>query len=135
MVLSEVKGVDPSSFRAVAVVQMTICCSLAWHSHRIFADGSYGGVSGLIAGQADQLVSQLISTGAVAAWAFGAGLALFWLIRQTVGLRPTRAEELEGLDKPEHGVLASPEHPPHVVAAPLGAGTTNVATSGLASGC
>ena len=88
----------------------------------IFADGSYGGVTGLVVGEAEQLLAQLISMGAVAAWAFGSGLALFWVIKRTVGLRASEAEELEGLDQPEHGVLAYPEHPPRIAGAPAGAG-------------
>lgn len=75
----------------------------------IFADGSYGGVAGLVAGQVGQLVAQLISMAVVTAWAFGTGLLLFWLIARTMGLRASREEELAGLDEPEHGVLAYPE--------------------------
>ena len=75
----------------------------------IFADGSYGGVSGLIAGDGEQIVAQLISMVTVSAWAFATGLALFWAISKTIGLRASRQEELEGLDQPEHGALAYPE--------------------------
>ena len=75
----------------------------------IFADGSYGDVSGLIAGNAEQIVAQLISMVTVAAWAFGTGFVLFWAIKKTIGLRASPDEELEGLDQPEHGMLAYPE--------------------------
>ena len=78
----------------------------------IFANGSYGDVSGLVAGDAEQIVAQLISIGTVAAWAFGTGFALFWAIKKTMGLRASKDEELEGLDQPEHGVLAYPELAP-----------------------
>ena len=77
----------------------------------IFADGSYGDVSGLVAGNAEQIVAQLISMATVAVWAFAAGILLFWLIKRTIGLRASEAEEMEGLDSPEHGVLAYPELP------------------------
>ena len=75
----------------------------------IFADGSYGGVSGLVSGEGGQIVAQLISMGTLTAWAFGTGLVLFWALKKTMGLRASREEELEGLDEPEHGALAYPE--------------------------
>jgi len=45
----------------------------------------------------------------VIAWALGTGFLLFWLLKKTIGLRASREEELEGLDMPEHGILAYPE--------------------------
>ncbi|MCI0440546.1 MAG: ammonium transporter [Chloroflexi bacterium] len=75
----------------------------------IFADGSYGGVSGLVAGEGGQIVAQLISMVVVVAWAFATGYGLFWVLDKTMGLRASREEELEGLDMPEHGILAYPE--------------------------
>ena len=81
----------------------------------IFADGTYGGVSGLIAGNVDQLIAQLISMAAVTVWALGAGYAIFALIKATMGLRVSREEEITGLDITEHGVNAYP--PDEVVVA------------------
>ena len=75
----------------------------------IFADGSYGGVSGLVAGEGAQIVAQLISIAVVVAWAFGTGIALFWVLDKTMGLRASADEEMQGLDEPEHGALAYPE--------------------------
>ena len=75
----------------------------------IFADGSYGGVSGLVAGEGEQILAQLISMAVVVVWAFGTGLALFWVLNKTMGLRASVEEETQGLDEPEHGVLAYPE--------------------------
>jgi len=72
----------------------------------IFADGSYGGVSGLIAGDGSQLVAQLITMVTVILWAGGTGLAMFSLIKRTMGLRATPEEERLGLDITEHGVEA-----------------------------
>ncbi|MBI3953727.1 MAG: ammonium transporter [Chloroflexi bacterium] len=69
----------------------------------IFADGTYGGVSGLIKGQVGQMVAQLIDVGAVVAWVLVTAFVMFWLIKKTIGLRATREEELQGLDIPEHG--------------------------------
>ena len=75
----------------------------------IFANGDYGDVSGLIVGDGEQILAQLISMVTVLAWSLGTGLALFWFIKKTVGLRASEKEELEGMDMPEHGMLAYPE--------------------------
>ena len=75
----------------------------------IFADGSYGDVSGLIDGNVEQILAQLISMVVVVAWAFVTGFLLFWVIDKTIGLRASEKEELEGLDSEEHGVSAYPE--------------------------
>ncbi|MDR7569213.1 MAG: ammonium transporter [Armatimonadota bacterium] len=72
----------------------------------IFADGTYGGVRGLIVGEVGQLVAQLISMGVVTAWSLITGYIMFALIRSTIGLRASREEELQGLDLPEHGTPA-----------------------------
>ncbi|MBI4498881.1 MAG: ammonium transporter [Chloroflexi bacterium] len=74
----------------------------------IFADGTYG-VSGLVVGQMGQLLAQAIDVAVVLAWGLGTGLALFGLLKVTMGLRASREEELTGLDIPEHGTEAYPE--------------------------
>ncbi|MCH8831708.1 MAG: ammonium transporter [Chloroflexi bacterium] len=73
----------------------------------IFANGN-NGVSGLVAGNTLQIVSQLISMGVVLVWALGTGFALFLALKYGMGVRATREEELEGLDMPEHGLQAYP---------------------------
>lgn len=75
----------------------------------IFADGTYGGVRGLIVGSWGQLVAQAVDVVTVTAWALGTGFALFWLLKVTMGLRASREEELTGLDVSEHGVECYPE--------------------------
>jgi Amt family ammonium transporter len=72
----------------------------------IFADGTYLGVRGLVEGSGWQLLAQLISMGVVTAWALVTGLALFFLLKITMGVRASREEELAGLDIPEHGIAA-----------------------------
>jgi Amt family ammonium transporter len=74
----------------------------------IFATG-HNGVSGLIDGNAAQLVPQVIGLLVAIAWALGVGLALFKLLDLTMGLRASEEEEDQGLDEPEHGALAYPE--------------------------
>lgn len=55
-------------------------------------------------GGSDQLVSQLIGVGAIAAFVLVATVILFGAIKATVGLRVSEQEEREGLDVHEHGV-------------------------------
>jgi Amt family ammonium transporter len=69
----------------------------------IFAAG-HNGVSGLVDGNAEQIVSQLISMAVVVAWSLVTGFALFFGLKATIGVRASREEELEGLDKSEHGL-------------------------------
>jgi Amt family ammonium transporter len=75
----------------------------------IFADGTYGGVSGLIVGNTGQMIAQIIDAATVAVWAFGTGYILFAVLKRTVGLRASREEELAGMDISEHGYSAYPE--------------------------
>ncbi|MEN8184950.1 MAG: ammonium transporter [Myxococcota bacterium] len=49
------------------------------------------------------LVNQLIGVVAYGAFTFGAAMAIFGVIRATMGLRVSEEEELEGLDAGEHG--------------------------------
>ena len=50
--------------------------------------------------------NQLLGVGAMFAWAFGAGLVLFFAIKKTIGLRADENEERRGLDIGEHGMEA-----------------------------
>lgn len=75
----------------------------------IFADGSYQGVTGLIAGNTSQIYIQLIGAITAMVWAFGMGYILFSLIDRTSGLRVSPEQELQGLDLNEHGICAYPE--------------------------
>lgn len=53
-----------------------------------------------------QLSVQALGAGAAFVWAFGLGLALFYGIKKTIGLRVTSEEEVKGLDIGEHGMEA-----------------------------
>jgi Amt family ammonium transporter len=86
----------------------------------IFADGTYGGVSGLIVGETGQLAAQLVNMGAVTIWSLAAGFLMFGLIKKTMGLRASHEEELTGLDLPEHGMECYP--PEERAGAPVVAG-------------
>lgn len=74
----------------------------------IFASG-HNGVTGLVGGNAAQILPQIVGIVVAVAWGLGTGLALFWVLDKTMGLRASREEELGGLDEPEHGALAYPE--------------------------
>lgn len=75
----------------------------------IFADGTYGGVKGLIVGETGQFIAQVIDAVTVAVWAFVTGLILFGILKYTIGIRVSPEEELSGLDVGEHGAAAYPE--------------------------
>ena len=84
----------------------------------LFADGSYGdglngvagGVRGLFYGDASQLLAQLIAVAVLVIWGFGLSLVFFKVLDRVWGLRVAPEDELEGLDIPEMGVLAYPDH-------------------------
>ncbi|MBU4525346.1 MAG: ammonium transporter [Desulfomicrobium sp.] len=70
-----------------------------------FAAPGYGDNAGLFYGGGTEIiVTQIIGAAAVSAWALGAGLALFTIIKLTIGVRVSQEEELKGLDITEHGM-------------------------------
>jgi Amt family ammonium transporter len=66
----------------------------------------------LMGGGMAQLTPQLIGVLAVAVTVFGSSLLGWSVIKQIVGLRVSRQEELEGLDVGEHGNIAYPDFHP-----------------------
>ena len=91
-----------------AVTVHGICGAWGVLAVAIFAAGK-NGVSGLIAGDATQILPQIIGIVVAIAWGLGIGLILFKALDLTIGLRASEEEEDEGLDEPEHGALAYPE--------------------------
>ena len=71
----------------------TIACGLFSTSTGLFYTGSFA-----------QLGVQFIGIIAIAAWTIFCMVILFNILKHTVGLRASRAEEIEGLDKHEHGL-------------------------------
>jgi len=57
-------------------------------------------------GGLSQLGVQALGAASAFVWAFGLGLALFYGIKKSIGLRVTAEEELKGLDIGEHGMEA-----------------------------
>ena len=75
-----------------------------WGTLAIGLFATENGVTGLIAGDAGQLLSQLIGVGAVGVWCVITGYILFFgLLKGIFGLRVSKEEEIEGLDLTEHG--------------------------------
>ncbi len=91
-----------------AVTVHGICGAWGVLAVAIFAAGN-NGVNGLIAGDATQILPQIIGIVVAIAWGLGIGLILFKALDLTIGLRASEEEEDEGLDEPEHGALAYPE--------------------------
>lgn len=69
----------------------------------IFADGTYGGVNGLITGSGAQLLAQAIGVAVAMGWALGIGSILFFVLKVTMGLRVSELIEHEGVDIHLHG--------------------------------
>jgi len=72
----------------------------------IFANEAIGGYSGLIYGNVDQFIAQLIGAGAAIAYAFVVTIVLAKIVDAIVGLRVSEEEEYVGLDISQHGEVA-----------------------------
>jgi ammonium transporter, Amt family len=72
----------------------------------VFADGTYAGVSGLITGNINQFLIQVLGAVVVAVWSLVTGFLMFSLLKFTMGLRASDEEQEMGLDVAEHGVEA-----------------------------
>ena len=69
-----------------------------------------GEVAGLFYGGGfAQFGIQLLGTVVVSLWAFVTMGTVFYVLRQTVGIRVSAEEELLGLDISEHGTISYPE--------------------------
>ncbi len=68
----------------------------------------------LYGGGLDLLLIQLLGVGAIAVWTLGTTFCLFKAIKATVGLRVSKEEEEEGLDKWEHGTESYADFEPKI---------------------
>ena len=75
----------------------------------IFADGTYGGVKGLITGSGSQLLVQFIGVSVAIAWALLVGGIIFYILKHTIGLRVSELVEYEGVDIHLHGSPCYPK--------------------------
>ena len=88
-----------------------VCGAFGTLAVGLFAQAEYGEASGagavnglFFGGGFSQLWTQLIGVVSVFCWVFLGALALFLIIKYTIGLRVGREEELRGLDIDEHGM-------------------------------
>ncbi len=78
-----------------------------WGTLAVGLCATENGVTGLIAGNAGQLLAQTIGVLAVGGWCVVTGSLLFFvLLKKGIGLRVDMREEMEGLDLTEHGTEA-----------------------------
>ena len=91
-----------------AVTVHGICGAWGLLAVGIFASG-HNDVTGLVVGNAAQLLPQIVGILAAIVWGFGGGFILFKILDLTMGLRVDEQEEEEGLDEHEHGTVAYPE--------------------------
>ena len=72
----------------------------------IFATAAIGGYSGLLEGNVDQFIANVIGALSALAYAFVVTLAIAYVIDKTLGLRVSEEEEYVGLDISQHGERA-----------------------------
>ena len=70
----------------------------------VFAQKSFGGVDGWIAGNPHQFLVQLLAVAVVAVYSFVVTFALLKVIQCFVPVKVSKAEELAGLDRLFHEV-------------------------------
>ena len=68
-----------------------------------FGSQSWGGTTGLLEGSATQLIIQFQGALVVAVWCAVASFAILWTIKNTIGLRVSLEDEINGLDLSLHG--------------------------------
>jgi Amt family ammonium transporter len=124
-----------SNYSALAIggIAGVLVCAACWALDRLQIDdpvgafpvhgvcGMWGGIATGIFGVAAEagfgeaslsLTTQIIGTLAIAGWAFGTSLILFFGLKAIGQLRVSPEEEVEGLDIHEHGMYA---YPPQLV--------------------
>jgi Amt family ammonium transporter len=96
--------VGATSVHLVCGVFGTICVGLFATPDRIARSGNTAQLPGLFyGGGTEQLIDQLIGIGASAAYVLVASCIAWGALKFTMGIRVSADEELEGLDKGEHG--------------------------------
>lgn len=90
-----------------------VCGAWGTLSVGLFSQAAFGQASGVGAinglffgGGIHQLLIQLLGVATVFVWVGGTSLLMFYFIKNSVGLRVSRDEELKGLDIGEHGIDA-----------------------------
>jgi len=104
----------------VGAVSVHLICGI-WGT---LAVGIFGAKAGM-----SQLVTQIIGIVSYGVVSFGAALAIFAVIKATMGLRVTPEEEHEGLDIGEHGMQAYPDFQQSSLSGGIGVMHASSATS------
>lgn len=82
----------------------TLCVGLFGHPDRIARSANAAHKAGLFyGGGADQLITQLIGVLACGVYVFAVAAIAWFLLKFTIGIRVSEAEERDGLDHGEHG--------------------------------
>jgi Amt family ammonium transporter len=96
--------VGATSVHLVCGVFGTICVGLFATPDRIARSGNTEQKAGLFyGGGAEQLIDQLIGIGCTAAYVLVVAFIAWAILKATMGIRVSEAEEIEGLDIGEHG--------------------------------
>ena len=67
--------------------------------------GVFSNEGGLLFGKGfDLLIAQVTGVFAIGAWTFVTAFIFLFILKKTIGLRVSKTEEIEGLDKHEHGI-------------------------------
>jgi Amt family ammonium transporter len=72
----------------------------------IFATAAISGYSGLLEGNVDQFLANVVGALAALVYAFGISIVLAYVVDKTIGLRVSEEEEYVGLDISQHGERA-----------------------------
>jgi Amt family ammonium transporter len=81
-----------------------------------------------------KITPQLIGIATAFGWVFVTAFILFKVLSMTVGLRASKAEELEGMDMAEHGNEAYPDFAPHTPGLHLGGGKSKPGAAPVPAG-
>ena len=89
------------------------CCNSSRPSYKAWLTGVFAtktvnaaGADGLLYGNPQQLITQIVAVLVVAAYAAIVTYVLLKIIDATIGIRVSEAEENEGLDASQHGESA-----------------------------
>jgi Amt family ammonium transporter len=98
------------SAHGLAGIWGTLSCGL-FTSPRLAQYNAFGNPEGglFYSGDPTQLVAQIVGFLVAFTFVFALSFGTFWLIKQTIGLRVSEAEEDAGLDISEHGMYGYPE--------------------------
>jgi Amt family ammonium transporter len=64
------------------------------------------GATGLLSGNMDQFITQVIAVAAAGAYAFVVTLGIVFVLHKTIGLRVEKEDEIMGLDQTQHSESA-----------------------------